>query len=99
MDALLSDHLIREQAAVGALVVFGVLRVIVAAVACRRGWRIVAVERCFIGVAVLWCVPQLADLYAHPSSALALAELEGKAIGCTMALVFSPILSHLLGYE
>jgi hypothetical protein len=99
MDALLPDYLIREQAAVGALVAFGVLRVIVAAVACTRGWRIVVVEQCFIGVAALWCMPQLFDLCAHPSSVLALAELEGKAIGCTLALFFSPILSHRLGYE
>ncbi|HKT98145.1 MAG TPA: hypothetical protein VJS30_16705 [Paraburkholderia sp.] len=99
MEAMLPDYLIREQAAVGALVVFGLLRVIVAAVACSRGWRILVVEQSFIGFAVLWCVPQLADLIAHPSSVLALAELEGKAIGCAIALFFSPILSHRLGYE
>jgi len=99
MEAMLPDYLIREQAAVGALVVFGLSRVIVAAVACTRGWRIPVVEQSFIGLAVLWCVPQLVDLIAHPSSGLALAGLEGKAIGCAIALFFSPILSHRLGYE
>lgn len=99
MEAMLPDYLIREQAAVGALVVFGLLRVIVAAVACTRGWRILVVEQSFIGVAILWCLPQLLDLIAHPSSVLALAGLEGKAVGCAIALFFSPILSHRLGYE
>ncbi|MBB3255274.1 hypothetical protein F4827_000518 [Paraburkholderia bannensis] len=99
MDTMLPDYLIREQAAVLALVVFGLTRIIAAAVACTRGWRISVLEQSFIGVAVLWCAPQLIDLIAHPSSVAALAELEGKAIGCAIALFFSPILSHRLGYE
>jgi hypothetical protein len=99
MDTMLPDYLIREQAAVLALVVFGLTRIIAAALACTRGWRIAVLEQSFIGVAVLWCAPQLIDLIAHPSSVVALAELEGKAIGCAMALFFSPILSHRLGYE
>jgi hypothetical protein len=99
MDTMLPDYLIREQAAVLALVVFGLTRIIAAAVACTRGWRIAVLEQSFIGVAILWCAPQLIDLIAHPSSVVALAELEGKAIGCAMALFFSPILSHRLGYE
>lgn len=99
MDTTLPDYLIREQAAVGALVVFGIMRVIVAAIARAHGWRILAVEHAFIGVAVLWCAPQLIDLLWDPSSVSALAELEGKAAGCAIALFFSPILSHRLGYE
>ncbi|MBN3854607.1 MULTISPECIES: hypothetical protein [unclassified Paraburkholderia] len=99
MDTMLPDYLIREQAAVLALVVFGLTRIIAAALACTRGWRIAVLEQSFIGVAVLWCAPQLIELIAHPSSVVALAELEGKAIGCAMALFFSPILSHRLGYE
>lgn len=99
MEAMLPDYLIREQAAVGALVAFGILRVIAAAVAITRGWRILSVEHAFIGFAVLWCAPQLLDLIAHPSSELALAGLEGKAIGCAIALFCAPILSHRLGYE
>jgi hypothetical protein len=99
MEAMLPDYLIREQAAVGALVLFGIVRVIVAAMAATRGWRILVVEQSFIGVAVLWCAPQLLDLIAHPSSVLALAELEGKATGCAIALFCAPILSHRLGYE
>lgn len=99
MDAQLPDYLIREQAAVGALVSFGVMRVIVAALACTRGWRILAVEQAFIGVAVLWCTPQLVEWLWNPSSAGALAELEGNAAGCAIALFFAPILSHRLGFE
>ncbi|WP_233864473.1 hypothetical protein [Paraburkholderia adhaesiva] len=99
MDATLPDYLIREQAAVGALVVFGILRVITAAVACARGWRILVVEQAFIGVAVLWCAPQLFEWLWHPTSTNALAELEGNAVGCAIALFFAPILSHRLGYE
>jgi len=99
MEATLPDYLIREQAAVGALVAFGILRIIAAAIACTRGWRILTVEHVFIGFAVLWCAPQLFDLCAHPSSEIALAGLEGNAIGCAMALFFAPILSHRLGYE
>jgi hypothetical protein len=99
MEAMLPDYLIREQAAVGALVAFGILRVIAAAMACTRGWRILTVEHAFIGFAVLWCAPELLDLLSHPSSALGLAGLEGKTIGCALALFLAPILSHRLGYE
>jgi hypothetical protein len=99
MDAMLPDYLIREQAAVGMLVSFGVLRIIAAAVACARGWRILAVEQAFIGVAMLWCAPQLFAWLWDPSSANALAEFEGEAAGCAIALFFAPILSHRLGFE
>jgi hypothetical protein len=99
MDATVPDYLIREQAAVGALVAFGVMRVIVAAVACARGWRILAVEQAFIGVAALWCAPQLFEWLWDPSSASVLAEFEGNAIGCAIALFCAPILSHRLGFE
>ncbi|WP_321930247.1 hypothetical protein [Paraburkholderia guartelaensis] len=99
MDASLPDYLIREQAAVGALVVFGFLRVLAAAIAFTRGWRIRWVEYAAIGAAALWCAPQLIALIANPSSVAALAELEGNATGCALALFFSPILSHRLGYE
>ncbi|WP_322105670.1 hypothetical protein [Paraburkholderia sp. J41] len=99
MGASLPDYLIREQAAVGALVVFGVLRVIAAAVALTHGWRIVRIEHAAIGAAVLWCAPQLVELMTQATSVAALAELEGKAVGCAIALFFAPILSHRLGYE
>jgi hypothetical protein len=100
MGEFIPDYLIREQAAVGALVLFGVLRVLAAAVAVGRGWPIGIIEKCAIGAAMLYCAPQLADLLTH-SYALraASAEFEGKAIGAAIALFFSPILSHRLGYE
>lgn len=99
MDTMLPDYLIREQAAVGALVVFGVLRIIAAAVASVRHWRILKVEHAFIGLAVLWCVPQLFDLLVQADSANALANLEGEALGCALALFCAPVLSHRLGFE
>jgi len=100
MGEFIPDYLIREQAAVGALVLFGVLRVLAAAVAVGRGWPIGIIEKCAIGAAMLYCAPQLADLLTH-SYALraASAEFEGKAIGAAIALFFSPILSHRLGSE
>ena len=89
MGEFIPDYLIREQAAVGALVLFGVLRVLAAAVAVGRGWPIGIIEKCAIGAAMLYCAPQLADLLTH-SYALraASAEFEGKAIGAAIALFF-----------
>lgn len=100
LSAFLPDYLIREQAAVGALVAFGVLRIIGAMVAYERGWRISVVEKCFIGAAVMYCVPQLFDLLTQSgSSRAAAAALEGKAVGCAIALFCAPILGHRLGLE
>ena len=100
MGEFLPDYLIREQAAVGALIVFGVLRVLSAIIALGRGWSIAIVEKCAIGAAVLYCAPQLLDLLTHSYVVhSATAEFEGKVIGSAIALFFSPILSHRLGYE
>ncbi|CAB3648730.1 hypothetical protein [Paraburkholderia rhynchosiae] len=100
MGEFLPDYLLREQAAVGALVMFGVLRIISAAVAYERGWRIAVVEKWFIVAAVVYCMPQLFDLLTHIyGSHAAAAELEGKAAGCAIALFFAPILGHRLGFE
>lgn len=96
----LPDEYIRTQMAVGALVLFGVLRVIGAAMGAQYHWRLSTVTRCFIGAAVVFCLPQLIDLLAFPPmSHQAFAELEGKAIGSALALFFAPIVSHKLGYE
>jgi membrane associated rhomboid family serine protease len=100
MGQFIPDYLIREQTAVGALVLFGVLRVLAGFAAFSRGLPIALVERCAIGVAGLYCAPQLIDVLVHPYVMQgASAELEGKVIGSTIALFFSPILSHRLGYE
>jgi uncharacterized protein YqgC (DUF456 family) len=100
MGEFLPDYLIREQAAVGALVMFGVLRVLCAVLAYERGWRISVLEKCFIAAAVMYCLPQLFDLLTHMyGSRAAGAELEGKAAGCAIALFFAPILGHRLGVE
>ena len=100
MGEFLPDYLIREQAAVGALVMFGVLRVLGAVLAYERGWRISVLEKCFIAAAVVYCLPQLFDLLTHMyGSRAAGAELEGKAAGCAIALFFAPILGHRLGVE
>jgi hypothetical protein len=92
------DEYVRAQVAVGALVLFGVSRVIGAAVGVQRGWRISTVTRCFIGAAVVFCLPQLVDWVAYASHG-ALVELQGKAAGCAVALFCAPIVSHKLGYE
>ncbi|MBP0592432.1 hypothetical protein J8I87_22385 [Paraburkholderia sp. LEh10] len=100
MGEFLRDYLIREQATIGALVVFGVSRVIGARLACARGWRISAVEKCFVAAAFLYCLPQLFDLLTHITSFhAAAAELEGKVAGCAIGLVFAPVVAHKLGYE
>jgi membrane associated rhomboid family serine protease len=100
MGEFLPDYLIREQAAVGALVVFGVLRVIGAVMAFQRGWRISTVEKCFLAAAVIYCAPQLFDLLTQLyGSHAASAELEGKVSGCAIALFCAPILGHKLGFE
>jgi membrane associated rhomboid family serine protease len=100
MGEFIPDYLIREQAAVGALVVFGILRVIGAMLAFERGWRISTVERCFLVAAVLYCLPQLFDLLTHMTIEVsAAAELEGKVTGCVIGLFCAPIVGHKLGYE
>ncbi|MFP3603137.1 hypothetical protein [Paraburkholderia sp. SIMBA_053] len=100
MGEFIPDYLLREQAAVGALVLFGVLRVIGAAVAYERGWRIAAIEKWVVVAAVVYCVPQLFDLLMHVYGAhAAAAELEGKVAGCAIALFCAPILGHRLGLE
>ncbi|WJF91360.1 hypothetical protein QS306_03520 [Paraburkholderia bonniea] len=100
MTEYLPDYLIREQAAVGALVVFGVLRVLSAALACERGWHISTVEKCLIATAALYCLPPLLDLLVnHYRAHAASAEFEGRMAGCAIALFCAPILSHRLGYE
>ncbi|WP_133647473.1 hypothetical protein [Paraburkholderia flava] len=100
MGEFLPDYLIREQAAVGTLVVFAVLRVIAAIVAYERGWRIAFVDKCFIGAVALYCLPQLFDVLTHLYGArVAAAELEGKIVGGALALFAAPIVGHKLGYE
>jgi hypothetical protein len=100
MGEFLPDYLVREQAAVGALVIFGIARVICAAIAHSKGWRISTVEKCFIAAAVLYCLLPLFDVVSqviHLSGTF--AELEGNSIGCAVALFCAPILSHRLGFE
>ncbi|MEA3119778.1 MAG: hypothetical protein QOI13_3048 [Paraburkholderia sp.] len=100
MTQYLPDYLIREQMAVGALVVFGVLRVLAAALASHRGWHVSWVDKAGIIAAAAYCAPQFAEWLRHAyllSSEA--AELEGKAIGCGIALFCAPIVSHRLGFE
>jgi hypothetical protein len=100
MHYAVPDDYLRTQMAVGALVLFGVLRVVGAAMGARYHWRLSTVTRCFIGAALVFCLPQLIDLLAFsPTSRQAFAELEGKAIGSALALFCAPIVSHKLGYE
>ncbi|MFM0228071.1 hypothetical protein [Paraburkholderia dipogonis] len=102
MGEFIPEYLVREQAAVGALVLFAILRIVSAAVAFQKGWRISVVQAYCVAIAVLYCLPPLFDLFVHVygmRAAAAAAELEGKAAGSAIALFFAPILSHRLGYE
>jgi hypothetical protein len=102
MGEFIPEYLIREQAAVGALVLFTIMRIVCAAVAFEKGWRISVVQAYCIAIAALYCLPQLFDLFVYSygmQAATAAAELEGKAAGSAIALFFAPILSHRLGYE
>jgi hypothetical protein len=100
MSYYLPDEYVRTQMAVGALVLFGVLRVVGAGIGAHYGWRMKLVNRCFIGAAVVFCLPQLVDVLAFsPLSHKAFVELQGKAVGSALALFFAPIVSHKLGYE
>lgn len=102
MGEFIPEYLVREQAAVGALVLFAILRIVCAAVAVEKRWRISVVQSYCIAIAVLYCVPQLFDLFVHSygmRAVAAAAEFEGKAAGSAVALFFAPILSHKLGYE
>jgi len=102
MGEFIPEYLLREQAAVGALVLFAILRIVAAAVAVEKGWRISLVQSYCTAIAVLYSLPPLFDLFIHAygmRAAAAAAELEGKAAGSAIALFFMPILSHKLGYE
>jgi hypothetical protein len=95
----LPDEYVRAQLAVGALVAFGIARVIVAAMGAQRQWRISTVTNWFIGAAALFCLPQLLGLLFAIDPHLAYVELQGKVMGCALALFCAPIVSHRLGYE
>ncbi len=97
---MIPDELIRCQLAVGALMLFGVARVVCASVGAQYGWRVRTVTRCFTGAAFVFCLPQLADVLAlSTGSHVAFIELQGKIAGCAVALFCAPIVSHRLGYE
>ncbi|KND55416.1 hypothetical protein BPUN_2551 [Candidatus Paraburkholderia kirkii] len=74
-------------------------RVVAAGLGARHGWRIAVVTRGFIGAAALFCLPQLLEVIFFADSHTALVELQGKVIGCGVALFCAPIVSHKLGYE
>lgn len=96
----LPDETIRSQLAIGALVLFGVARVISAIIGAQRGWKVSTVTRAFIGAAVVFCLPQIADIvWSSATSHGAFIELQGKIAGCAIALFCAPIVSHKLGYE
>jgi multisubunit Na+/H+ antiporter MnhE subunit len=93
------DEYVRAQLTVGALVAFGVARVVAAALGAQRGWRIAAVTQWFIGAAVVFCLPQLLQMLLDVDAHAGFVELQGKIFGCALALFCAPIVSHRLGYE
>ncbi len=86
---------------VGALVLFGVARVVAAALSAHRGWRIASVTQWFFGAALVFFfyAPQLLDMLFTVDSHMAFVELQGKIVGGALALFCAPIVSHRLGYE
>ena len=95
----LPDEYVRAQLAVGSLVALGVARVIAAGVGAQHGWRISAVTHWFIVAAAIFCLPQLLEVIFVADSHTAFVELQGKIVGCAVALFCAPIVSHRLGYE
>jgi hypothetical protein len=95
----LPDEYVRAQLTVGALVAFGVARVVAAALGAQYNWRISAVTQWFIGAAVVFCLPQLLGLLLDMGAHTAFVELQGKVAGCAVALFCAPIVSHRIGYE
>lgn len=95
----LPDEYVRAQLAVGSLVALGVARVVAAGIGAQQGWRISSVTRWFIGAAVVFCLPQLLEVIFIADSHTAFVELQGKIVGCAVALFCAPIVSHRLGYE
>lgn len=96
----LPDYLLREQCAVGALLAFGLIRIICAVLgqefAIRRG----TINRLFVAAAALYCLPQLLDILGGTYLAgIAGPQLEGKLLGCAIACFGAPILSRKLGFE
>jgi hypothetical protein len=96
---VLPDEYVRAQLAVGSLVALGVARVVAAGIGAQRGWRITLVTRWFIGAAAVFCLPQLLEVIFYADSHAAFVELQGKIVGCAVALFSAPIVSHRLGYE
>ena len=97
---VLPDEYVRAQLAVGSLVALGVARVVAAGIGAQRGWRIAAVTRWFIacGGRASACRRLLEVIFFGDSHA-AFVALQGKIIGCAVALFCAPIVSHRLGYE
>jgi hypothetical protein len=95
----LPDEYVRAQLTVGALVAFGVARVIAGGIGAQRGWRIASVTQWFIGAVVVFCLPQLLGLLLDVNTHTAFVELQGKIVGAGVALFCAPIVSHRLGYE
>jgi hypothetical protein len=95
----LPDEYVRAQLTVGALVAFGVSRVITAVLGAQFNWRISSVTKGFFVAAFVFCLPQLLDLLLNADTHYAFVELQGKIVGCALALFCAPIVSHRLGYE
>jgi multisubunit Na+/H+ antiporter MnhE subunit len=95
----LPDEYVRAQAAVGAVVAFGVARVMAAAIGAQFAWRIASVTRVFMALAFVFCLPQLLDVLFAVDTHTAFVELQGKMAGCALALFCAPIVSHRMGYE
>jgi hypothetical protein len=95
----LPDETLRAQLTVGALVAFGVARVVAAAIGAQRGWRIATVTQWFLCAAFVFCLPQILHIMFAVDMHTAYVELQGKIVGCALGLFCAPIVSHRIGYE
>jgi hypothetical protein len=95
----LPDEYLRAQFTVGALVMFGVARVLAAVIGAQRGWRIAPVTQWFLLTAAVFCLPQVLAMTSGFDTHAAYVALQGKLAGCALALFCAPIVSHRLGYE
>ena len=100
MGEYLPDYLLREQSAVGALIAFGLIRIIGAAVGHELSIRRGTINRLFLMAVALYCMPQLLDILSGSYLAsVAGPQLEGKLLGCAIVCFGAPVLSHKLGFE
>ncbi|CAB3779869.1 hypothetical protein [Pararobbsia alpina] len=100
MNDFLPDYLLREQSTVGALFTFLAIRYATLSVGLSHSVRRSTLSALYIGLACLFCLPQLADLLSEGTLArMAWPILEGKVLGCVLAYFGASALYSNLRYQ